>query len=77
MSKQDYEAECLLKKAIELWEPEHYVYDETLSKMYYYLCCAQAMQGKSEDARHSARKAVSLYPIEFPINLVEDIEAYL
>ena len=76
-SKQDYEAECLLKKAIELWEPEHYVYDETLSKMYYYLCCAQAMQGKSEDARHSARKAVSLYPIEFPINLVEDIEAYL
>ena len=76
-SKQDYEAECLLKKAIDLWEPEHYVYDETLSKMYYYLCCAQAMQGKSEDARHSARKAVSLYPIEFPINLVEDIEAYL
>lgn len=76
-SKQDYEAECLLKKAIDLWEPEHYVYDETLSKMYYYLCCAQAMQSKSEDARHSARKAVSLYPIEFPINLVEDIEAYL
>lgn len=76
-SKQDYEAECLLKKAIESWEPEHYVYDESLSKMYYYLCCAQAMQGKSEDARHSARKAVSLYPTEFPINLVEDIEAYL
>lgn len=76
-SKQNYEAECLLKKAIEFWEPEHYAYDETLSKMYYYLCCAQAMQGKSEDARHSAKKAVSLYPSEFPINLIEDIEAYL
>lgn len=75
-AKQDYEAEILLKKAIELWEPEHYVYDETLSCMYYYLCCAQAKQGKSEEARISAQKAVRLYPVDFPINLLEDIEAY-
>ena len=75
-AKQDYEAEILLKKAIELWEPEHYVYDETLSCMYYYLCCAQAKQGKSEEARISAQKAVRLYPVDFPINLLEDIESY-
>lgn len=76
-AKQDYEAEILLKKAIDNWEPEQYVYDETLSKMYYFLCCSQAMQGKSEEARISAQKAVRLYPVDFPINLLEDIEAYL
>ena len=75
-AKQDYEAEILLKKAIELWEPEHYVYDETLSCMYYYLCCSQSKQGKSEEARLSVQKAVMLYPVDFPINLLEDIEAY-
>lgn len=76
-AKQDYEAEVLLSKAIDNWEPEQYIYDETLSKMYYFLCCAQAMQGKSEEARISAKKAVTLYPVDFPNNLLEDIEAYL
>ena len=76
-AKQDYEAEVLLNKAIDNWEPEQYAYDETLSKMYYFLCCSQAMQGKSEEARISAQKAVRLYPVDFPINLLEDIEAYL
>ena len=76
-AKQDYEAELLLNKAINNWEPEQYAFDETLSKMYYFLCCSQAMQGKSEEARISAQKAVRLYPVDFPINLLEDIEAYL
>ena len=76
-AKQDYEAELLLNKAIDNWNPEQYAFDETLSKMYYFLCCSQAMQGKSEEARVSAQKAVRLYPVDFPINLLEDIEAYL
>ena len=76
-AKQDYEAEHLLNKAIDNWKPEQYAFDETLSKMYYFLCCSQAMQGKSEEARISAQKAVRLYPVDFPINLLEDIEAYL
>lgn len=75
--KQGYEAECLLKKAIELWEPEPDIYDELLSKMYYNLCCAQAMQGKIEEARYSAHKAIELYPTEFPLNSLRCIEAYL
>ena len=73
--KQDYEAESLFEKAIHYWEPERYVYDETASKIFYYLCCAQAMQGKSEEARNSAKKCIQLYPTEFPF--LEDIEAYL
>lgn len=77
LAKQDYEAECLLKKAIQNWEPEHYIFDETLSKMFYFLCCAQAMQGKTEDARFSAHKAVDLFPTDFPLHLLEDIEDYL
>lgn len=76
-SKQDAEAENLLEKAIAYWEPERNVYDETASKMYYYLACAQAMQGKSDKARKSAKMCIQLYPTEFPINLLEDIEAYL
>ena len=76
-AKQDYEAEHLLNKAIDNWKPEQYAFDETLSKMYYFLCCSQAMQGKSEEARVSAQKAVRLFPVDFPINLLEDIEAYL
>lgn len=75
--KQDYEAEVLLNKAIDNWEPEQYAYDETLSKMYYFLCCSQAMQGKSDEARISAQKAVKLYPTKFPNNLLEDIKVYL
>lgn len=77
VAKQDYEAEVLLNKAIDYWEPEQFAFDETLSKMYYFSCCSQAMQGKSEEARISAQKAVRLYPVNFPINLLEDIEAYL
>ena len=76
-AKQDYEAEVLLNKAIDNWEQEQYVYDETLSKMYYFLCCSQAMQGKTEDARFSAHKAVELFPTDFPLHLLEDIEGYL
>lgn len=76
-AKQDHEAEGLLNKAIERWEPEGFVYDETLSKMYYFLCCAQAMQGKVEEARTSATKAVKLYPADFPESLLENIKLYL
>ncbi len=76
-AKQDYEAEVLLNKAIDNWEPEQYAFDETLSKMYYFLCCSQAMQGKTEDARFSAHKAVELFPTDFPLHLLEDIEGYL
>lgn len=76
-AKQDYESEVLLNKAIDNWEQEQYVYDETLSKMYYFLCCSQAMQGKTEDARFSAHKAVELFPTDFPLHLLEDIEGYL
>lgn len=75
--KQDHEAVKLLDKAIQQWKPEDYVFDESLSKMYYLLCCAQAMQGKVEEARYSAAKAVKLYPADFPENLIEDIKAYL
>ena len=77
ITKQDHEAEVLLNKAIDNWEPEQYAYDETLSKMYYFLCCTQAMQGKTEDARFSAHKAVELFPTDFPLHLLEDIEGYL
>lgn len=77
LAKQDYEAECLLLKAIEYWEPEHFNFDETLSMMFYYLCCAQAMQGKAEEARFSAHKAVELFPTDFPLHLIEIIEGYL
>ena len=76
-AKQDHEAEELLKKAIERWEPEDYVFDETISKMYYLLCCAQAMQGKVEEARISAAKAVKLYPTDFPESLLDNIKLYL
>ena len=77
VAKQDYEAECLLQKAIQNWVPEHFIFDETLSKMFYFLCCTQAMQGKTEDARFSAHKAVELFPTDFPLHLLEDIEGYL
>ena len=76
-AKQDYEAEELLKTAIERWNPENYVFDETLSKMYYLLCCAQAMQGKVEEARISATKAVKLYPADFPESMFDNIKLYL
>jgi hypothetical protein len=35
------------------------------------------MQGKTEDARFSAHKAVELFPTDFPLHLLEDIEGYL
>lgn len=76
-AKQDQEAEELLNKAIGRWNPENYVFDETLSKMYYLLCCVQAMQGKVEEARISAAKAVKLYPADFPESMLENIKLYL
>ena len=77
LTKQGDEAEKLFKKAIELWKPEQRVYDETLSKMYYNLCRAQTSQGKHEEAKNSARKAVKLFPTEFPPEMIEGIKAYL
>lgn len=77
LSKQDREAETFLCKAIEYWEAEHYAYDEMLARIYYFLCQAQAMQGKSEAARDSARKAVELFPTEFPSDWLENIKEYL
>lgn len=76
-AKGDREQEELLTKAIKNWKPEDYVFDETLSKMYYLLCCAQAMQGKEGEARCSASKAIQLYPTDFPEDLLEDIKEYL
>lgn len=76
-AKQDQVAEELLSKAIGRWNPENYVFDETLSKMYYLLCCVQAMQGKVEEARISAAKAVKLYPADFPESMLENIKLYL
>lgn len=76
-AKQDQVAEELLNKAIGRWDPENYVFDETLSKMYYLLCCVQAMQGKVEGARISAAKAVKLYPADFPESMLENIKLYL
>jgi len=76
-SKQDYEAECLLKKAIELWEPGHDVFDETLSYMNYHLALSLGMQGKTDEARVSANESVRLFPTEYPVHLYDEIEAYL
>ena len=40
-----------------------------------YVKFPEIMQGKSEEARNSAKKCIQLYPTEFPF--LEDIEAYL
>lgn len=77
IAKQDQEAETHLLKAIESWLPEPYSYDEMLSRIFYFLCQAQAMQGKHEAARDSARKAVDYFPTEFPSDWFEDIKEYL
>lgn len=76
VSQRGVEAESLLMKAIDYWKPEGSV-DETLSKMYYHLCCAQVTQGNIEEAMGSAREAVRLYPVNFPVDMLENIEAFL
>ena len=77
LTKQDYEAECFLKKAIELWEPEHDVFDETLSYMNFHLALSLGMQGKTDETRVAANESVRLFPAEYPVHLYEEIEAYL
>ncbi|MBO7069517.1 MAG: tetratricopeptide repeat protein [Bacteroidaceae bacterium] len=75
--QQDCEAERLIKKAIALWQQEHDAFDETLSTMYHHLACTQAMLGKSQEASHSAKEAIRLYPTDYPSYLYEEIENYL
>jgi hypothetical protein len=70
-------SESLLKKAVEHWEPEHELYDETLSKIYHRLCCVQAKLGKTEEAKMSAQKAVSLFPGHYPPEFLPEIADYI
>lgn len=74
--KQDHEEEELLKKAIQNWEREPYIHDETLSKMYYALCCAQRAQGKIDEARASAQKALDLFLGSMPPESLENLDLY-
>jgi len=73
IAQQDSEAEHLIKKAISYWQPESGIFDETLSNMYHHLACAQAMQGKHDEALCSAQEAIRLYPTEYPPYLKEDM----
>ena len=73
VTRQDNEAERLIKKAISYWHPESGIFDETLSNIYHHLACAQAMQGKHDEALRSAQKATRLYPTEYPSYLMEDM----
>lgn len=75
-TKQDSEAENLVKKAIANWRPDD-SYDETLSNMYYNLCLVQGMQGKTDDAKKAGEEAIRLYPTDYPDYLLEDINSYL
>lgn len=54
--KQDNEAEILIKKAIEFWKPEKYLFDETLASMYGELSQVQKMLGKFKEANESLNK---------------------
>ncbi len=72
-SKKGEEAEELFRKAIQYWKPERYVFDETLSKMYYQLYLAQVEQSKLAQAASSARKVISLNPGEFPPGTFSDV----
>ena len=71
------EAESLLHKALEFWEPDPELYDETLSKIYHCLCCVQANLGKREEAGVSARKAINLFPGDYPPDLLSEIADYI
>ena len=76
-TKQDYQAEVLLARAIKYWEQEHGIFDETLSHMYRLYASNLGMQGKTEEARIAAKKAVCLYPSDYPDYLEEEIESYI
>ena len=66
ISKEGKEAEKLLRKAIQYWKPEPFVFDETLSIMYYYLYHAQVGLNNLSKAAYSAREAIRLCPSEYP-----------
>ena len=76
-TKQDCQAEVLLKRAIKYWERESGIFDETLSHIYREYASNQGMLGNMEEARAAAKKAVSLYPSYYPDYLAEEIEEYL
>ena len=76
-TKQDSEAEILIKKAITYWKPENATFDESLSKMWHQLACVQSMQGKHAEASFSARQAIKYYPSEYPNSLLEDMGPFL
>lgn len=74
--KQDHEAEFLMSRAIKYWDRED-VFDETLSHMNREYALALGQQGKMNEARTAARRAVDLYPGCYPDYLEEEIEEYL
>ena len=74
--KQDHEAEFLMSRAIKYWDREG-VFDETLSHMNREYALAFGQQGKMNEARTAARRAVDLYPGCYPDYLEEEIEEYL
>lgn len=74
--KQDHEAEFLMSRAIKYWDREG-VFDETLSHMNRGYALALGQQGKMNEARTAARRAVDLYPGCYPDYLEEEIEEYL
>lgn len=74
--KQDHEAEFLMSRAIKYWDREG-VFDETLSHMNMEYALALGQQGKMNEARTAARRAVDLYPGCYPDYLEEEIEEYL
>ena len=71
--KQDHEAEFLMSRAIKYWDREG-VFDETLSHMNREYALALGQQGKMNEARTAARRAVDLYPGCYPDYLEEEIE---
>lgn len=73
----DDEAVRLFQKAISLWKPERGPFDEHLSNMYFSLTLALASVGRHDEARSAAKKAVKLFPDDYPPYLAEQIEEYL
>lgn len=73
---QDHEAEFLMSRAIKYWDREG-IFDETLSHMNREYALALGQQGKMNEARTAARRAVDLYPGCYPDYLEEEIEEYL
>ena len=74
--KQDHKAEFLMSRAIKYWDREG-IFDETLSHMNREYALALGQQGKMNEARTAARRAVDLYPGCYPDYLEEEIEEYL